>query len=132
MTFGRASYYNWDPLSTLHLASGTDMIKRYNNLSLALGVPGIILQFAGQVMSDGNSAADADLILGLLVSLIGTGLLIAGLSYYAIAKGHSGWWGLCGLLSCLGLLILALLKDESVNLEAYEKQEREQLKGREQ
>ena len=31
------------------------MIKRYNNLSLALGVPGIILQIVGNVMANALS-----------------------------------------------------------------------------
>lgn len=90
------------------------MIKRYNNLSLALGVPGIILQIVGNLVAQAN--ADNSLgLLGVPISLVGTGLLVAGLSYYAIAKGRSGWWGLCGFLSCLGLLILLLLKDEAPN-----------------
>jgi hypothetical protein len=88
------------------------MIKRYNNISLALGVPGLILQIVGNVMAQSNPETAIG-ALGFLVVLLGTALLIAGLSYYAIAKGHSGWWGLCGFLSCLGLLILALLKDRA-------------------
>lgn len=88
------------------------MIKRYNNISLALGVPGLILQIAGNIMMQSNpeSAIGG---LGFLALMLGTALLIAGLAYYAIAKGRSGWWGLCGFLSCLGLLILALLKDRA-------------------
>ena len=90
------------------------MIKRYNNISLALGVPGIILQFAGNVIAQADPDA-ATALLGLLVLLLGTGLLIAGLAFYAIAKGRSGAWGLCGFLSCLGLIILALLEDRAPN-----------------
>lgn len=88
------------------------MIKRYNSLSLSLGVPGIILQIAGNIVARVNEETP---IAGLavLAALVGTALLIAGLSYYAIAKGRSGWWGLCGFLSLLGLLILALLKDHA-------------------
>lgn len=88
------------------------MIKRYNNLSLALGIPGIVLQIAGNFIVQMNQESAVGL-LGVPVLLLGTALLIAGLAYYAIAKGHSGWWGLCGFLSCLGLLILALLKDKA-------------------
>ena len=83
------------------------MIQRYNNLSLALGIPGIILQIGG------NMYATVNRFTGFPVSLVGTGLLIAGLSFYAIAKGRSSWWGVCGFLSCVGLLILALLKDRA-------------------
>lgn len=87
------------------------VIKRYNNISLALGVPGIILQIIGNIVlrSDPDPVVG---ILGLLILFAGTALLIAGLSYYAIGKGRSGWWGLCGFLSFFGLIILALLKDE--------------------
>ena len=94
------------------------MIKRYNNLSLALGVPGILLQIVGNVISRANTDSlnfrpTSWSFLGVPILLLGTGLLIAGLTYYAIGKGRSGWWGLCGFLSCLGLLILALLKDKA-------------------
>lgn len=83
------------------------MIARYNNISLALGAPGLILQVAGNVLMGSSPGLGGLLILG------GTILLIAGLAYYAIAKGRSGWWGLCGLLSLIGLIILACLKDRS-------------------
>jgi len=88
------------------------MIKRYNNISLGLGIPGVILQVAGNILARSNPEAGIN-VLWALVALVGTGLLIAGLSYYAIAKGRSPWWGLCGFLSCIGLLILALLKDRA-------------------
>ncbi len=83
------------------------MIARHNNVSLALGVPGFILQVVGNVLGSSNPGLGGLLILG------GTGLLIAGLAYYAIGKGRSGWWGLCGFLSFIGLIILACLKDRS-------------------
>jgi hypothetical protein len=83
------------------------MIARYNNLSLSLGIPGIILQIAGNVMSRNPE----NLTLGALVSLVGTGLLIAGLVYYAKGKGRSPAWGLMGFLSIIGLIVLACLKD---------------------
>lgn len=87
------------------------MISRYNNISLALGVPGILLQVAGNVMraSGGNE------MLGTLVLLAGTILLVGGLAMYAKAKGRSPLWGLMGFLSCIGLLVLALLKDRAPN-----------------
>ncbi|KPK51425.1 MAG: hypothetical protein AMS22_10950 [Thiotrichales bacterium SG8_50] len=88
------------------------MIKRHNNISLALGTPGFILQIVGQVMAQTQPETDVGL-LGNLVLLVGTALLIAGLAHYAIAKGRSGWWGLCGFLSLVGFLILALLKDHA-------------------
>jgi len=50
-------------------------------------------------------------MLFLLASLGGTALLLIGLAYYSKAKGHTPWWGLVGLLSFVGILVLALLPD---------------------
>jgi hypothetical protein len=85
------------------------VIKRYNNISLALGIPGIILQFVGRpmVMLGGN------VLLGSLIIFIGTGLLMGGLAYYAMAKGRHPAWCLLALLSIIGLIVLACLSDES-------------------
>jgi hypothetical protein len=87
------------------------MIARYNNISLALGAPGIILQIAGYVMAQNPQQQQV----GFLVQLGGTVLLIAGLAMYAKAKGRSPAWGLMGFLSLIGLIVLACLKDETVN-----------------
>jgi len=86
-----------------------DMIKRYNNLSFVFGVPGIIAQLFGNFYMQSHP----DSVSGLLISLGGTGLLLVGFAYYAIAKGRNPAWCLAAFLSCLGLIILALLKDES-------------------
>ena len=61
------------------------MIARYNNISLALGAPGIILQIAGNIMRryPENESVSA------LVLLVGTTLLIGGLAMYAKAKGRN-------------------------------------------
>ena len=50
-------------------------------------------------------------LFGLALFLGCTVSLLIGLAYYAKAKGHSPWWGLFGLLSCIGILVLALLPD---------------------
>lgn len=89
-----------------------------NRKSLTFGIPGIILQLAGNVMANmGTSNPQnpnwAMALGGLAVALVGTALLIYGLALYAQAKGQSGWWGLMGLLSCIGLLVLALLPDKT-------------------
>jgi hypothetical protein len=86
-----------------------NMIKRYNNLSFVFGVPGLILQIAGSVMR----GQQPDSALGILLTLGGTGLLLVGFAYYAMAKGRSPAWCLVAFLSCIGLIVLALLKDES-------------------
>ena len=88
-----------------------------NRKSLTLGIPGIVLQIAGNIMVNvgGVNATQPNtpiILLGVVVALTGTVLLIMGLSMYAKAKGQSGWWGLMGLLSCLGLIVLAVLPDK--------------------
>jgi amino acid transporter len=88
-----------------------------NRKSLMFGIPGIILQIVGNIAMptvDPNNpnAADVPMVLGCIgIMLLGTVLLIIGLSLYARAKGHSGWWGLMGLLSIIGLIVLACLPD---------------------
>ena len=78
------------------------MIAKYYNVSLALGIPGIVLQLAG------------GFALGFLVQLLGTALLIAGFAYYAKAKGRNSAWCLLAFLSIIGLIVLACLKDRTV------------------
>lgn len=53
---------------------------------------------------------------GILLNLgilAGDILFIFGLVYYAKSKGYSGLFGLLGVLSCIGLLIIALLPDKT-------------------
>ena len=50
------------------------MIARYNNIGLALGVPGIILLIVGRISEM------------QLVAVLGAILLIFGLAYHNIAK----------------------------------------------
>ena len=87
------------------------MIARYNNISLLLGVPGLILQIAGNVMRT-NPENET---IGAIALLSGTVLLIGGLAMYAKAKGRSPAWGLMGFLSIIGLIVLAMLQDRAPN-----------------
>ena len=86
------------------------MDKALNRTSLIWGVPGVIVQTVGWIIAKGAQTAPFALF-GSLVFFGGTGLLLVGLVYYARAKGRSGWWGLVGLLSCVGILVLAFLPD---------------------
>jgi uncharacterized membrane protein HdeD (DUF308 family) len=88
------------------------MIKGYNQMSFALGVPGIILQLVGlyAAMMMGSSWGAAFIAVGIC-------LFIAGLAYYAKAKARSPWWCLLGLLSLLGMIILSLIPDRSFEAE---------------
>ena len=86
------------------------MIQRYNKQSLAIGIPGLLLQFAGGFMSGVNANSESQ-DLGRIISFVGVGMLIWGLALYAKAKGRSPLWGLFGLLWFIGIIILAVLKD---------------------
>jgi len=84
------------------------MIKRYNNLSLAIAIPGLVMQIAGRFMMGGEQDT-----LVVLMTLLGTVMLLVGFAYYAKAKGRSPVWCLAAFLSLIGLIILGLLKDKS-------------------
>ena len=86
------------------------MIAEYNRKSFIYGIPGIILQIAGNFFRTGEGEITS---LGALLVLIGTALLLVGLVFYAKAKGRHPAWSLFAFLSLIGLLILALLKDKS-------------------
>lgn len=102
------------------------MIAKYNRKSLMLGIPGLLLQigciftsnFIAAKAGSGGSAPPLALA-GVLAlgSIAGSVLLIIGLCFYAKAKGYSPVLGLLGLLSCLGLLILAILPDKTKGLD---------------
>ena len=75
------------------------MTKKYNDISLAWGSPGIVLQAVGALWGD----------LGLL--LCGTIWLIIGLFYFAKGIGRSPAWCLLGFLSIIGFFVLYFLPD---------------------
>lgn len=83
-------------------------IQSKNLLSFVFGVPGLVLQALGSMMAR-SADPEVDPGVGLLLQLGGAVLLIIGLGFYARMKGRSGAWGLLGFLSCLGILILALI-----------------------
>ncbi len=89
-------------------SGGVAMIARYNNISLALGIPGLILQFVGLAISNANPENQ---VVGMVITVTGVAMLTLGLAMYAKAKGRSPLWCVMGLFSLLGLIVLALLKD---------------------
>ena len=91
------------------------MIQRHNRLSLALGIPGIALHLASIWLPAlfGLKGAIASALL-IVTFLLGTALLLAGLIFYAKAKGRSAWWSLFAILGIIGLVVLACLKDKTI------------------
>lgn len=75
-------------------------IARLNRNSLQLGGAGFLLQAMGRNVSG---------LGGSMVVLVGSAAFVTGLVLYAQMRGRSGWWGLLGLLSCVGLLVLLVL-----------------------
>ena len=80
--------------------------KKKTNIGIGLG---ILLQISGKASSNGG---DSSLIIGELLILVGAGLFIWGCVSYVKGKGHHGAWGILGLLSIIGLIILALFPDK--------------------
>ena len=78
------------------------MIKRYNRISLTVGLPGAVIQFIGLEMRTP---------VGHIVMAIGTILLMVGLVYYLKAKGHTPVWCLLAFLSWIGIIILFFFPD---------------------
>ena len=87
------------------------MIAQYNTKSFVLGIPGLVLQTAGWFIRDAEGFMTP---VGFTIALCGTGLLLVGFMFYAKAKGRHPAWCLMGLLSLIGLIVLACLKDKSV------------------
>lgn len=74
------------------------MIKHFNRISLAVGVPGLLIQTLASI----HHWPPNQQVVGTTLVLLGTGLLIVGLSYYAKAKGHHPAWGCSGWFPSLG------------------------------
>ncbi len=89
------------------------MIKAYNRMSFVLGIPGLLIQALGLYMVEGTGNSR-----GWLIVAIGGIVFMVGLAYYAKAKTRSPWWCLLGLFSLLGMIILAIMPDESYDDQA--------------
>jgi hypothetical protein len=99
------------------------VIAKYNRKSLAFGVPGLLLQIGSLIAiailnyaAARNSAQPPASWLTNLFSVGyygGTILLFIGLCEYADAKGRNRLWASLGLLSVVGLVILACLSDKT-------------------
>ena len=75
--------------------------QKKSNYGIAIG---LLLQIA--------SVPLGGTIIATLVLCAGAGFFIYGCCCYAIGKGYSGGFGLLGVLSLLGLIILVLLPDK--------------------
>lgn len=90
------------------------MIESHKNkANFGIGV-GIVLSITGRLWVNALAEEDPLALLALALQVVGYGLFIFGCVQYALAKGRSGFWGLLGCLSLIGLIVLVLLKDYGV------------------
>ncbi len=90
----------------------------HNTSFLVLGIVSLILQGIGAalmgVFEGGHfHRAPAGYDGGVVLVVLAPVLMAIGGSFYCAGKNRSAFWGLLGLLSPLGLLILAVLEDRS-------------------
>ena len=97
------------------------MLKEYQTkANIGIGV-GLILNVAcrigGATALDGATGTPRLILAGalLLGTLAGTALFVWGCFMYMIGKGQSGWYGLFGLLSIIGLIVLVCFPDKYKN-----------------
>ena len=86
-------------------------IKKYQNLSLLFGAPGLIMQITGMLVYEKTESK----ALALIIAMLGTIFLMTGLGMVAKSKGHSVFLGILGFIGVPGIIILALLKDKLIN-----------------
>ncbi|MGH2750762.1 MAG: hypothetical protein ACRDK3_07805 [Actinomycetota bacterium] len=80
--------------------------KQRTNLGVGLGLG---VQIAGRVLQGSPSSATA--ALGALLVAGGLAVFVWGCAMYMQGKGYHSAWGLLGLLSVIGLIVLVLLRD---------------------
>lgn len=91
------------------------MNSKYNTRSLALGIPGVLLQFVSLFLLMSNDVrVDSFEHYSSIGFTTGWILFVAGLCYYAAAKGYSVALGfVAGVFLIPGVLFLALLPDRT-------------------
>ena len=85
------------------------MIQEYKGKTNLFILLGIAVQFGGAAVA---SAVGSD-VLSILSRIGGAILFVSGCCYYAKGKGYHVAWGLLGLLSLIGLLVLVCLRDKN-------------------
>jgi len=85
------------------------MLAEYKSKTWTFVVSGLVLEIIGGVLAKAGFLGG---LLGAPLGALGAVLLIMGCCFYAKAKGYAWWFGLLGLLSCIGLLVLYVLPDQ--------------------
>lgn len=99
-------------LEIFFLNGGLKMLTGYRkNTSIGVGL-GFLLLTTGNLLPILFSIESESNMFGGVLSIVGICIFIWGCASYAIGKGHHGAWGLVGILSFIGLIILAYLPDK--------------------
>ena len=77
------------------------------SLSVPLITIGLVAQAAGWLLRWSFPSA------GAVIALLATLMLIVGLAYRAKDKGRSFAWGVCGLFSAAGVIVVAALANRA-------------------
>ena len=85
------------------------MLAAYVRRANIGGVCGWIMMTIGAVQSQSHRSAAAPI--GVVILVIGAALFVWACAQYAMAKGHSMYWGALGLLWLPGFLVLYFLSD---------------------
>jgi hypothetical protein len=98
------------------------MNPKYTRTSLIAGISGLALQLGCYALVDffatkahAHRPVPPDWVAYTLIGgmLVGTVLFILAMCDFAKAKGYSGFLGLLGSFSCVGLLIIVILPDRT-------------------
>src|SRR5713101_7361664 len=93
------------------------MLRQFTTKSIIALILGIGMMFGGGMvggyLSYGAGESSLPIIVAAIIWLPGFCFFMWGCVNLARAKGHSGWFGLVGLLFILGLILLVLLEDKS-------------------
>ena len=86
------------------------MLAEYKTkTNIGVGI-GILIQIVARTLI--NDAQEISVMIGFALLIVGAGFFLYGCISYSRGKGHHGGWGILGLLSIFGLLILFFLKDK--------------------
>jgi hypothetical protein len=89
------------------------MIAEYKSKANKVLIIGFLVWFIGNVFKHPLTSGGQYTTLGVLAWWAGVVVFVYGCSLYAKAKGQHWAWGLLGVLSLIGLIILYFLPDKN-------------------
>ncbi len=84
--------------------------KKAKKIGIVCAVPGLLIQLTGMVTAD--TIREPEVVFWAdAAHLIGTIILLVGMGFYSKSKGRSALWALMAILSIVGVIVLAVIKD---------------------